>query len=121
MDRSNGRPYRCGNRPRAPPDSVGVTSAYLPAVVLSCSQVQGTTEIEIIVAVKRTIMVLWMALLVLGIVELLAPRQLVDFWMGAAVTDESEVDLQPWVYTAARIEGVLIVLWALRRVGTADC
>jgi len=81
---------------------------------------QGTTEIETIVSAKRILMVLWTVLLVLGIVELLAPRRLVDFWMGVAVTDESEVDLRPWVYTAARIEGVFIVLWALRRVGTAD-
>lgn len=59
-------------------------------------------------------MLLRIAALALGVAELLWPRQLVDFWMGLAVED-SEVELRPWVYTAARIEGSMLVLWALRR------
>ncbi|MFD1598905.1 hypothetical protein [Halobellus rarus] len=57
-------------------------------------------------------MVLRAIALVLGIVELIAPRRLVDFWMGLATTDDAE--LRPWVYTAARVEGVFLVLWALK-------
>ena len=57
-------------------------------------------------------MVLRAIALVLGIVELIAPRRLVDFWMGVATTDD--VELRPWVYTAARVEGVFLVLWALK-------
>jgi hypothetical protein len=51
---------------------------------------------------------------VVGLLEILVPRQLVDFWMGLAAVDD-EVELRPWVYTVARAEGVVLVLWALRR------
>lgn len=54
-------------------------------------------------------------LLALGITELLRPRPLVDFWVNLAVRGDQDVELRPWVYTAARIEGVLIVLWMLTR------
>jgi hypothetical protein len=59
-------------------------------------------------------MLLRIAALVLGLLELLRPRSVVDFWMNLATSDD-EVSLRPWVYTAARIEGVFLVLWALRR------
>jgi len=52
-------------------------------------------------------------LLVVGLLELLAPRKTVDFWMKLAAK-EGEVELRPWVYTVARLEGVIIVLWLLR-------
>ena len=54
-------------------------------------------------------------LLVVGLLELIAPRRMVDFWLDLAVTPDSEVELRPWVYTVARLEGLVIVLWALRR------
>lgn len=57
-------------------------------------------------------MALRLLLLALGLVELLAPRKVVDFWMKRATT-ESDVELRPWVYTAARLEGLVIVLWVL--------
>jgi len=60
-------------------------------------------------------MVLRLALLVLGVLELLRPRKVVDVWMGLAATNGDEVDLRPWVYSAARVEGALLVLWALKR------
>ena len=60
-------------------------------------------------------MVLRLALMVLGVLELLRPRKVVDFWMGLATTDDDEIDLRPWVYSAARVEGALLVLWVLRR------
>jgi len=56
----------------------------------------------------------------LGLVELLVPRRVVDFWMRRAVTPESDVELRPWVYTATRIEGLAIVLWALGQGGRGD-
>ncbi|WP_144903051.1 hypothetical protein [Halobellus captivus] len=49
---------------------------------------------------------------VTGVIELLAPRKLVDFWMGLAA--DGDYELKPWVYTAARLEGVVLVLWALK-------
>ncbi|EMA33433.1 hypothetical protein [Haloarcula japonica] len=60
-------------------------------------------------------MVLRLALLALGVLELLRPRKVVDFWMGLATTDGDEINLRPWVYSAARVEGALLVLWVLRR------
>jgi hypothetical protein len=59
-------------------------------------------------------MLLRLTAFVLGLLELLRPRSVVDFWMGLA-TREDDVTLRPWVYTAARVEGVFLVLWALRR------
>ncbi|WP_336336506.1 hypothetical protein [Haloarcula brevis] len=60
-------------------------------------------------------MVLRFVLLAFGVLELLRPRTVVDFWMGLAATNGDEIDLRPWVYSAARVEGVFLVLWALRR------
>jgi hypothetical protein len=62
-------------------------------------------------------MVLRPLLLVLGLLELLVPKRFVDFWMDLAVTPDSDVELRPWVYTVARLEGLLIVLWSLGRRG----
>jgi hypothetical protein len=59
-------------------------------------------------------MLLRLGLLVLGLVELLWPRQLVDFWMDVATRNGDDVELRPWVYTVARAEGVVLLLWALR-------
>jgi hypothetical protein len=59
-------------------------------------------------------MLLRIVALALGLLELLRPRSVVDFWMGLA-TESDDVSLRSWVYTAARIEGVVLVLWALRR------
>jgi hypothetical protein len=57
-------------------------------------------------------MAIRLLLLAIGLVELLAPEKVVDFWMNLATT-ESDVELRPWVYTVARIEGLVIVLWLL--------
>lgn len=56
-----------------------------------------------------------LALAAFGLAEMLLPRPFVDFWMRLAVTDDSDVELRPWVYTTARIEGLVILLWAERR------
>jgi hypothetical protein len=55
------------------------------------------------------------ALALVGLVELLFPRRVVDFWMGLAAAEGSDVELRPWVYTAARVEGLVLLLWALRK------
>ncbi|SDZ79147.1 hypothetical protein SAMN04488065_0341 [Haloplanus vescus] len=60
-------------------------------------------------------MLLRLAALALGVVELLRPRRVVDFWMALATSDD-DVSLRPWVYTAARVEGLCLVVWALRRL-----
>jgi hypothetical protein len=58
------------------------------------------------------------AALLLGLAELLRPRRVVDFWMNLATDGDGSP--RRWVYTAARIEGLLLVLWAVRRLGSAD-
>ncbi|MFB6196534.1 MAG: hypothetical protein ABEI80_10210 [Haloplanus sp.] len=63
-------------------------------------------------------MLLRIALLVLGVVETLYPRRVVDFWMNLATDPDGE--LRSWVYSAARIEGVIIVLWVLGRRTRSD-
>lgn len=62
-------------------------------------------------------MLLRFALGALGIAELLWPRRTVDFWMGLAAAGDQDVELRPWVYTVARIEGILILLWVLWTAG----
>jgi hypothetical protein len=57
-------------------------------------------------------MAIRLLLLALGLSELLAPEKVVDFWMNLATT-ESDVELRSWVYTVARLEGLIIVLWVL--------
>ena len=58
-------------------------------------------------------------LAVLGLLEVAFPKPLVDFWMNLA-TEDDDVELRPWVYTAARIEGVLILLYVLLSSRTGD-
>lgn len=58
-------------------------------------------------------MLLRIVLLATAVLEVLVPRQLVDFWMNLAA--ENDVELRPWVYTIARVEGVVILLWLLSR------
>lgn len=58
-------------------------------------------------------MALRLLLLAVGLAELLFPRQVVDFWMDLAAKDR-DVELRSWVYAAARAEGLLVLLWALR-------
>lgn len=58
-------------------------------------------------------------LAVLGLLEVAFPKPLVDFWMNLA-TEDDDVELRPWVYTAARIEGVAILLYVLLSSRTGD-
>ncbi|MGB9987889.1 hypothetical protein [Salarchaeum japonicum] len=51
--------------------------------------------------------------LAVGVLELVVPRQFVDFWMELAAKDGRTVELESWVYVAARLEGVVLVAWAL--------
>jgi hypothetical protein len=61
-------------------------------------------------------MLLRIAVLLLGLAEALRPRRVVDFWMNLATDGDGSP--RRWVYTAARIEGLLLVLWAVRRRGS---
>lgn len=54
-------------------------------------------------------------LAVFGLIEFLFPKRLVDAMMEVATTDESACELRSWVYTVARIEGLIIVVFALWR------
>lgn len=60
-------------------------------------------------------MTLRFVLAALGLVEAVRPRPFVDLWMRLAAVGDEDVELRPWVYAAARVEGVLILLWALTR------
>lgn len=59
-------------------------------------------------------MVVSLLLGILGLLEVLAPKWVVDFWFDLA-TEGDGSELRPWVYTATRIEGVLILLWLASR------
>jgi len=48
-----------------------------------------------------------------GILELLLTRPFVDYWMDIAAVDD-DVELHSWVYTVARLEGIVFILWALK-------
>jgi len=54
---------------------------------------------------------------VLGALEVLVPRRVVDFWFAIATVEreDSDVELADWVYTVARIEGVVILAWLFAR------
>jgi hypothetical protein len=53
----------------------------------------------------------------LGLLELLFPKQLVDFGTRLAYETPDEIDVKPWVYTAARVEGFVLILFALGKLG----
>jgi len=59
-------------------------------------------------------------LAVFGLVETLFPKRLVDAMMELATTDESEFELRSWVYTVARIEGLIMIILALWRGRSAQ-
>lgn len=48
-----------------------------------------------------------------GVGEEVWPRRTVDFWMDLAAAGGQNVELRIRVYTAARVEGILILLWVL--------
>lgn len=73
---------------------------------------RGATRFFLRRPVRRDMLVR-LALGLLGLVELLWPRRTVDFWMDLATANDEVVALRPWVYTAARVEGVLILAWVL--------
>ncbi|MBP2250966.1 hypothetical protein [Halarchaeum nitratireducens] len=54
---------------------------------------------------------------VFGALEVLVPRRVVDFWfaLATAESEDGDVELADRVYTAARIEEVVILAWLLAR------
>ncbi|GGL69235.1 hypothetical protein [Halocalculus aciditolerans] len=65
-------------------------------------------------------MVLRSALLAIGVLELLRPKKLVDFWMRLAAKGGQDVELRSWVYAAARLEGLCILLWLFLQRSAGD-
>ncbi|SDD11158.1 hypothetical protein [Natrinema hispanicum] len=51
-------------------------------------------------------------LAVFGVIELLFPRQVIDFMMGVTTTAETTYEFKSWVYKLARLEGLVFVLAA---------
>ena len=51
----------------------------------------------------------------LGLVELLFPKRVVDAATRLAYESPDAFEVKPWVVTAARIEGLLILLYVARR------
>ncbi|WP_049979822.1 hypothetical protein [Halolamina rubra] len=52
-----------------------------------------------------------------GLIVLLRPRAYVDYGTKASYRDASTVEWRPWVYTGARLVGLLYVLIGLRELG----
>ena len=57
-------------------------------------------------------MMLRIVLAVFGVIELLFPRQVVDFMMDVTTTAEPTYEFKSWVYKLARLEGLVFVLVA---------
>ncbi|SEO22385.1 hypothetical protein SAMN04487948_101186 [Halogranum amylolyticum] len=54
----------------------------------------------------------------LGLVELLFPKQVVDVVTRLAYETPDEFEVKPWVYTAARVEGLVFLLLATGKLGS---
>ncbi|WP_435364269.1 hypothetical protein [Haloarchaeobius sp. DYHT-AS-18] len=53
-------------------------------------------------------------MLVFGLLEFLFPKRFTNFWTRLAYTTPEEFEVRPWVVKAARIEGLVFVLLALK-------
>ncbi|MFB6179321.1 MAG: hypothetical protein ABEI77_06310 [Halorientalis sp.] len=49
-----------------------------------------------------------------GLVALLAPRRLIDFWEPVAFENTDEAELRSWIPAIARFEGLVFLVSALR-------
>jgi hypothetical protein len=56
-------------------------------------------------------------LVVTGLVELLAPKRLIQFAQGMALENPDDCRMQSWVVPVARLEGVVFLLLALENDG----
>ena len=58
----------------------------------------------------------------LGLLEAAFPKRIIDAGTRLAYESPDEFEVKPWVVTAARVEGLLVALFALRgcRSGDAD-
>jgi len=59
-------------------------------------------------------MLIRIALVVFGVLELFFPRQLIDYMMDVTTTGETTYEFKPWVYKVARLEGLALILVAVR-------
>lgn len=51
-------------------------------------------------------------LAVFGIIELVFPKQVIEYMMEVTTTDDPTYEFKPWVYKLARLEGLSFVLLA---------
>jgi hypothetical protein len=49
-----------------------------------------------------------------GIIEMLLPKRVAEYAMDVSTEGDPEYEFKPWVYTLARLEGLVIVILALR-------
>jgi hypothetical protein len=63
-------------------------------------------------------MVVSLLLGVLGLLEVLVPERVVNFWLDLAT--EGDAEARPWVCAAARLEGGLLLLWLVSRGRSAS-
>ena len=52
---------------------------------------------------------------IIGLVEVLAPRQIANFWVARCCRNPEEVALRPWVVHAIRLEGLMLLAWVVWR------
>lgn len=50
---------------------------------------------------------------IVGLIELLAPKQVANFWLATCCKNSEEIELRSWIGTAVRIEGLMLLGWAL--------
>ncbi|GGJ15492.1 hypothetical protein GCM10008995_26660 [Halobellus salinus] len=59
-------------------------------------------------------MLIRIVLATLGVLELLFPRRLTDYVMNVTTVGEATYEYKSWVYSIARIEGLVFILAAIR-------
>ncbi|ALG82014.1 hypothetical protein HLASA_1119 [Halanaeroarchaeum sulfurireducens] len=80
----------------------------------TCFQTLRILADYLLAAAKFWTMILRIVLAVFGLIELLFPRQVIDYMMDITTTEEATFEFKPWVYKLARLEGfafVLIAFW----------
>lgn len=57
-------------------------------------------------------MVIRILLALFGVIELVFPKQVIDYLMDVTTAGEPTYEFEPWVYRLARLEGLAFVLLA---------
>lgn len=48
---------------------------------------------------------------IVALIELVAPRKFINFWLALVSKNPDEVELRPWVIRTVRLEGLLLLGW----------